>query len=33
MDYPCGNPDQGEKAIEPMTKEDLTSPVWGCYGK
>jgi hypothetical protein len=24
---------KGKKVIEPMTKEDLTSPVGGCYGK
>jgi len=22
---------KGKKVIEPMTKEDLTSPAWGCY--
>jgi hypothetical protein len=22
---------KGKKVIEPMTKEDLTSPGWGCY--
>jgi hypothetical protein len=27
MDYPCGRgPVKGKKVIEPMTKEDLTSP-------